>query len=54
MGSASIDVLREDNYLYLLKTVYNDKTHNPMYVLRKELAVSLGVIASDDTMSANM
>ena len=40
MEFASIDALREDEYVYLLKTVYNDRPHISMYALRMMLAVS--------------
>ena len=41
-------------FFIFLKTVYNDRPHVSMYTLRMLLAVSFGVTASDDTMSAYM
>ena len=54
MAVVSIDVLREDEHIYCLKTVYNERPHISMYALRMKLAVSFGVTASADIMSAFM
>ena len=50
----SIDVLREDEHLHFLKTVYNDRPHISMHALRMKLAMSFGVTATADIMSAYM
>jgi hypothetical protein len=50
MESVSIDVLRTENYINVLKAVYSDRVHISMYALRFKLAVKFNRTASNDTM----
>ena len=50
MRLVSIDELRDESYVYILKTVYNERPHNSMYALRMMLVVTFGVTATDATM----
>ena len=54
MEVVSIDRLREGDYLYFFKTVYNDRPYISLHALRMKPAVSFGVTASDVTMRAFM
>ncbi len=52
MESVSIDVLRGEDYINFLNSVYSERPHISLHALRMKLAVTFSVTASNDTMFA--